>query len=78
MGASCVMIDDKYTHFDNETKSHVLIHELLHAYDQNIVDIAYRHESSYETLTFAEQLRNADSIATFINDDHVRGVTTGG
>ena len=68
MGTSCVMIDKKWKTFNNETKLHVLIHELLHAYDQNIVDIAYRDQPAYKTLTFAEQLKNADSLATFVND----------
>ena len=69
MGASCVMIDEKWETLDNKTKTHTLIHELLHAYDQNIVDIAYSHEPSYGTLTFAQSLKNADSIADFVNDD---------
>lgn len=74
MGASCVMIDKKWENSDNETKIHTLIHELLHAYDQNIVDIAYNHEASYGTLTFAQRLKNADSLADLVNERSTRAV----
>lgn len=66
-GKSCIMLNDQWFELDERKKTHVLIHELLHAQDKNIIDIAYMHEPRYDKLTIAEALRNADSIAELVN-----------
>lgn len=66
---TCIMLNDNWFESSEEQKVHVLVHELLHACDQNIVDIAYAHDPMYDKLTIAQHLHNADSIAELVDTD---------
>mgnify|MGYP005696878393 CR=1 FL=1 len=64
--ASCIAVYDPWWAATSKMQIKSLVHEMLHLYDDEIVDIAYDFESTYQNLSLAQQLRNADSLTNII------------
>ena len=62
----CLILDHSWWGFDANMQENILVHELLHVYDKNIIDIAYVHQKKFNNLTFAEHIRNADSLTEIV------------
>lgn len=63
----CVVLDESWWNFESQMQEKILIHELLHVFDRNIVDLAYMHQKKFKNLTFAEHIHNADSLTRLIS-----------